>query len=76
MLPWLMEESLRPAWADFQETLGLLARRYRTKLRLALFLANCQKGYLLKRQEAPSPLILKEAASELGLHPSTIQRTS
>lgn len=76
MLPWLMEESLRPAWAGFQETLGLLARRYRTKLRLALFLANCQKGYLLKRQEAPSPLILKEAASELGLHPSTIQRTS
>lgn len=75
MLPWRNEKSLIQAWKGFQETAGLLARRYRTKLRLALFLASRQEGYL-SGPAFPAPLVLDEAASDLGLHSSTVHRAA
>ncbi len=75
MLPWRAEKSLSQAWRGFQETAKLLARRYRTKLRLALFLASRQEGYL-SGPAFPAPLVLDEAASDLELHSSTIHRAA
>ncbi|MBL3593739.1 MAG: hypothetical protein JMJ93_09590 [Synergistaceae bacterium] len=66
LLAWVDEASLHPAWRQFRETLALLARRYRTKLRLARFLASRQKSHL----------VLDETATALGCHLSTVHRTA
>lgn len=67
------------ARGPFREARGLLsalAARCRTKVRLALLLAERQQAYLGGLAPAPVPLTLARAGQDLGLSASTIQRAA
>jgi len=67
------------ARGPFREARGLLsalAARYRTKMRLALLLAERQQAYLRNLASAPVPLTLAPAGQKLGLSASTVQRAA
>lgn len=59
-----------------RSTLGALAARHRTKLRLGFLLGERQRRFLRGEADVPEPMTLSEAASLSGLAPSTVQRTA
>lgn len=57
-----------------RDALIRLGMRYKTLYRLSSFLAERQCDFLLKKTNAPAPLVLKDAASACGVSVSTVQR--
>ena len=61
-------------WDSVKGALKTLSMRAKTKLRLALFLAEIQRPFLLGEVSAPGPVTLEAIAAGTGYHASTVQR--
>jgi len=61
-------------WNSVKRALKTLSMRAKTKLRLALFLAEVQRPFLLGKVSAPGPVTLEAIAAGTGYHASTVQR--
>ncbi len=61
-------------WDSVKRALKTLSMRAKTKLRLALFLAEVQRPFLLGEVSAPGPVTLETIAAGTGYHASTVQR--
>ncbi len=55
--------------------LQCVQRRQETLEKCLKALVAAQEGYFLGRQEAPGPLLRRELAEKLAVHPSTVTRT-
>jgi RNA polymerase sigma-54 factor len=68
------DDRYKSHWKDVQVALRTLSMRARTKLRIALCLAERQGAFLLGKVGSPEPVVLEEIASLTGYHASTVQR--
>jgi len=68
------DDRYKSQWENVRVALKMLSMRARTKLRIALCLAEMQGPFLSGKVGTPDPVVLEEIASLTGYHASTVQR--
>ena len=69
-------QSLKRHLAEARSLLKSLGNRTETMLRVARAIVRRQREFLERGDEGMRPLVLREIASELGLHESTVSRVT